>query len=191
MLLLAASTVRAYQSGDGHGEQSKNMSFRRAPFYVDPQGNTLQTREVTLGNAIAKAVFNVKRNGFGDIAGAQPEIRTSFGPSTWKPDLCYEEMKKAVASFTDYELPLVAALASDGTGIKLDGRTRFSNPIIRERLSQLSWFKQANQALAELSQGVFSHCHRVCSRMPRIVRLHGFRRSREGLSRGILCMYML
>jgi hypothetical protein len=33
-------------------------------------------------------------------------------------------------------------------------------------------------------------CHRVCSRMPRIVRLHGFRRSREGLLRGILCMYM-
>ena len=32
--------------------------------------------------------------------------------------------------------------------------------------------------------------HRVCSRMPRIVRLHGFRRSREGLSWGILCMYM-
>ena len=40
-----------------------------------------------------------------------------------------------------------------------------------------------------VSQGVFSHA--ACSRMPRIIRLHGFRRSREGLSRGILCMYML
>ena len=150
LLLLAASTVRAYQSGDGHGEQSKNMSFRTAPFYVDPQGNTLQTREVTLGNAIAKAVFNVKRNGFGNFAGAQPEIRTSFGPGSWKPDACSQEMKAAVASLTDYELPLVAALARDGTGIKLDERPRFSNPIVRERLSQLSWFKQANQALAEL-----------------------------------------
>ena len=29
---------------------------------------------------------------------------------------------------------------------------------------------------------------RVRNCMPRIVRLHGFRRSREGLSRGILCM---
>ena len=41
---------------------------------------------------------------------------------------------------------------------------------------------------SSMSQGVFSHCHRVCSSMSRIVRLHGFRRSREGLSRGILCI---
>ena len=113
MLLLSASAVRACQSDDGHGEQSK-MSFRRAPFYVDPQGNTLQTREVTLGNAIAKAVFNVKRNSFGDFAGAQPEIRTSFGPGTWRPDGCYEEMKGAVTSFTTYELPLVARWHTTG-----------------------------------------------------------------------------
>ena len=95
-------------------------------------------------------MFNEKRNGFGDFTGTQPEIRTAFGPGSWKPDACSQEMKAAVASLTDYELPLVAALARDGTGIKLDERPRFSNPIVRERLSQLSWFKQANQALAEL-----------------------------------------
>ena len=126
------------------------MSFRRAPYYVDPQGHTLQTREVTIGNAISKAVFNEKRNGIGDFAGMQPEIRTAFGPGSWKPDTCYQEMKGAVESFTDHELPLVAALAHDGTGIKLDERKRFSNPVLWERLGHLSWFKQANQALAEL-----------------------------------------
>ncbi len=36
------------------------------------------------------------------------------------------------------ELPLVAAMAHDGTGIKLDEQTRFSNPVIGERLGQLS-----------------------------------------------------
>ena len=56
----------------------------------------------------------------------------------------------AVTSFTTYELPLVAAMAHDGTGIKLDEQTRFSNPVLKERLGQLSWFKQANQALAGL-----------------------------------------
>jgi len=124
------------------------MSFRRAPYYVDPQGHTLQTREVTIGNAISKAVFNEKRNGIGDFAGMQPEIRTAFGPGSWKPDTCYQEMKGAVESFTDHELPLVAALAHDGTGIKLDERKRFSNPIVRDHLAQLSWFKEANMALA-------------------------------------------
>jgi hypothetical protein len=103
---------------------------------------------VTIGNAISKAVFNEKRNGIGDFAGMQPEIRTAFGPGSWKPDTCYQEMKGAVESFTDHELPLVAALAHDGTGIKLDERKRFSNPIVRDHLAQLSWFKQANMALA-------------------------------------------
>jgi hypothetical protein len=149
LLLLAASPVRAIQSGDIHGEQS-NMSFRRAPYYVDPQGHTLQTREVTIGNAISKAVFNEKRNGIGDFAGMQPEIRTAFGPGSWKPDTCYQEMKGAVESFTDLELPLVAALAHDGTGIKVDLQTRFSIPVLKERLGQLSWYKQANLALARV-----------------------------------------
>jgi len=57
LLLLAASDGRACKSGDGHSDQSK-LSYRKAPFYVDRQGNTLQTREVTVGNAISKAVFN-------------------------------------------------------------------------------------------------------------------------------------
>ena len=70
------------------------------------------------------------------VDGLKP--KASFGPGTWRPDSCYEEMKKAVTSFTTYELPLVAAMAHDGTGIKLDEQTRFSNPVIRERLGQLS-----------------------------------------------------
>ena len=147
LLLLAASDGRACKSGDGHSDQSK-LSYKKAPFYVDRQGNTLQTREVTVGNAISKAVFNEKRNRFGDFAGEQPEIRTTFGPGTWRPDCCYKEMKEVVTSITDYELPLVAAMANDGTDIKQDEKTRFSIPVIKELLGQLSWFKQANMALA-------------------------------------------
>lgn len=79
--------------------------------------------------------------------GYQPEIRTAFEPGTWKPDACYEEMKGAVASFTDYEVPFVGRrtahdAAHDGTGIfSTTADARFSNPIVRERLGQLSWFK--------------------------------------------------
>ena len=57
-------------------------------------------------------------------------IRTTFGPGTWRPDSCYKEMKEVVTSFTDYELPLVAAMANNGTGIKQDEQTRFSIPVI-------------------------------------------------------------
>ena len=58
-----------------------------------------------------------------------------------------------------------------------------------QRTDEEKWATIYERRVQLLSQGVFSHA--ACSRMPRIIRLHGFRRSREGLSRGILCMYML
>jgi hypothetical protein len=126
---------------------TEHTSKETDPPEVDPSSKILRTITECLEQ---NCTLNVKRNSFGDFAGAQPEIRTSFGPGTWRPDGCYEEMKGAVTSFTTYELPLVAAMAHDGTGIKLDEQTQFSNPVLKERLGQLSWFKQANQALAGL-----------------------------------------
>ncbi len=88
--------------------------------------------------------------------GYQPEIRTAFEPGTWKPDACYEEMKGAVASFTDYEVPFVERRHTTGREIfKLDdsGRAVFK-PNRKGTLGPTfvvqAWFKQANLALAQL-----------------------------------------
>lgn len=60
---------------------TEHTSKETDPPEVDPSSKILRTITECLEQ---NCTLNVKRNSFGDFAGAQPEIRTSFGPGTWR-----------------------------------------------------------------------------------------------------------